>query len=162
MKIDTEKLLYRKMNFNDLDLFIKLRLDFLLELNKDKTEKNKELIIAALKQYYIKYLEKNEFIGMICEYDGNVISTAYLAIYEKFANNDFINGKVGILGNVYTYPEYRKNGISSNILKKIIEEAKKQDVSQIELIATKDGEKVYYKLGFEESDMKYMELKLFG
>lgn len=160
MEINTKELFYRKLDSNDMDLFIKLRIDFLLESNKDKTEKNKGLIIDALKQYYIKFLSKNEFIGIICEYNGDVISAAFLAINEKPANNNFTNGKIGTLLNVYTYPEYRKNGLSTNIMKIIIEEAKKQNVSEIELIATNDGEKVYKKFGFKEPEMKYMKLKL--
>ncbi len=83
-----------------------------------------------------------------------------MAINEKPANNNFTNGKIGTLLNVYTYPEYRKNGLSTNIMKIIIEEAKKQNVSEIELIATNDGEKVYKKFGFKEPEMKYMKLKL--
>jgi len=160
MEIKTEKLVYRKMGENDLDIFIKLRLDFLYETNKELTEKNKVLIIDSLKKYYIKYLLNNEFIGIICEYNNTVISAAFLAINEKPANYYFINGKVGTLLNVYTYPEYRKNGISTKILEIIIKEAKEQNVSEIELTATKDGEKIYYKFGFDESEMKYMKLKI--
>jgi len=162
--IDIKGLVYRKMDINDLDLFIKLRLDFLFEMNKemnkDMTEKNKELIMDSLKKYFDKYLLKNEFIGIICEYSGNVISTAFLAINEKPANYYFINGRIGTLLNVYTYPEYRKNGISTFIIEKIMEEAKKENVSEIELIATNDGEKIYRKLGFKELKKKYMSIKL--
>jgi len=158
MEINTEELVFRKMGENDLNIFIKLRLDFLSEINKDLTEKNKILIEDSLKKYYTKYLLKNEFIGIICEYIGTVISTAFLAINEKPANYNFVNGKIGTLLNVYTYPEYRKNGISTKILDLIIKEAKEQNVSEIELTATKDGEKLYYKFGFNESEMKYMKL----
>ena len=158
MKI--KEFIYRKMDLADLDLFIRLRLDFLLEQNKDKTEENKELIIDSLKQYFAKYLKKNEFIGIICEYNGDIISTAFLAINEKPANNDFINGKIGTLLNVYTYPEHRKNGISTKIMKILIGEARKQNISEIELMATDDGERIYKKFGFKEPEMKYMKLKL--
>ena len=160
MELNTDKLVYRKMDENDLDIFVKLRLDFLSELNKDLTEKNKVLIIDSLRKYYVKHLLANEFIGIICEYNGIVLSTAFLAINEKPANNNFINGKVGMLLNVYTYPKYRKNGISTKIMEIMIKEAKEQNVSEIELIATNDGEKLYYKFGFNEPEMKYMKLKI--
>jgi N-acetylglutamate synthase-like GNAT family acetyltransferase len=62
--------------------------------------------------------------------------------------------------NVYTYTEYRKKGIGTNILKRIIEEAKEQNVSIINLLATEDGEGVYRKLGFIETEDKSMRLKL--
>ena len=160
MEIDNKKLVYRKMDENDLDIFVKLRLDFLYEMNQELTEKNRDIIIDSLKKYYVKYLLKNEFIGIICEYNGNIISTAYLAINEKPANFNFVNGKIGTLLNVYTYPEYREKGISTNIVKIIMEEAKKENVFEVELIATEDGEKIYRKLGYKESEMKYMNIKL--
>jgi N-acetylglutamate synthase-like GNAT family acetyltransferase len=160
MEINTNKLVYRKMGENDLEIFIKLRLDFLFEMNKDLTEKNKVIIMDSLKNYYIKYLLENKFIGIICEYDNTVVSTAFLAISEKPANYNFSNGKVGTLLNVYTYPEYRKNGISTEIMERIIKEAKEQNVSEIELLATNDGEKLYYKFGFTEPEMKYMKLRI--
>jgi GNAT superfamily N-acetyltransferase len=160
MEINTNKLVYKKMGENDLDIFIKLRLDFLSELNKDLTEESKLSIKDSLKRYYLKYLKLNDFIGIICEYNSAVISSAFLAINEKPANSHFVNGRVGTLLNVYTYPEYRKNGIAGKILEIIIKEAKEQYVSEIELMATNDGERLYYKLGFYEPEMKYMKLKI--
>ena len=158
MNLNTNELIYKKLGIDDLDLFIKLRIDFLSETNKELTETNKEFIINSLEKYYKEHLLKNEFIGIICEYNSIIVSTAYLAISEKPANYHFINGKIGTLLNVYTYPEYRKNGISTKIMEIIIKEAKEQNVSEIELIATEDGEKMYFKFGFNEPKMKYMKL----
>ncbi|MDR2718953.1 MAG: GNAT family N-acetyltransferase [Treponema sp.] len=160
MQIESEKTIYRKLNPEDLNIFVTLRLDFLNELQKFTDEKKRELIIDSLKKYFSKHIDNNEFIGIICEYGGCVISTAYLIINEWPANGTFVNGKVGTLLNVYTYPEYRKNGISTNIIKMIIEEARKQNVSIIDLLATESGEKVYKKLGFMETEDKSMRLKL--
>jgi len=158
MNLNTNELIYKKLGVDDLNLFIKLRIDFLSETNKELTETNKEFIINSLEKYYKEHLLKNEFIGIICEYNSIIVSTAYLAISEKPANYHFINGKIGTLLNVYTYPEYRKNGISTKIMEIIIKEAKEQNVSEIELIATEDGEKIYFKFGFSEPKMKYMKL----
>jgi GNAT superfamily N-acetyltransferase len=160
MNTDNKELVYRKLHHNDMDLFIKLRLDFLNELHSFTDEKKKEQIIDSLKKYFSKHIDNNEFIGIICEYGGCVISTAYLVINEWPANGNFVNGRAGTLLNVYTYPEYRKNGISTNIIKMIIEEARKQNVSIIDLLATESGEKVYKKLGFIETEDKSMRLKL--
>jgi N-acetylglutamate synthase-like GNAT family acetyltransferase len=160
MIMDNEVLVYRKLGKNDIDLFIKLRLDFINEFHKDIDEIEKDKIKASLKIYFEKHIENNNFIGIICEYNNKVTSGAYLIIGEWPANRRFINGKVGTLLNVYTYPEYRKNGIATNVIKKVIEEAKKIEVSIIDLLATEDGENVYKKLGFIENEDKSMRLKL--
>jgi len=158
--MDNKNLVYRKLCPDDRDLFIRLRLDFINEFHKDVDEIEKEKIKTSLQNYFDRHIKNDEFIGIICEYDKKTISAAYLIIDEWPPNRTFINGKIGTLLNVYTYPEYRKNGIVTNVIKMIIEEAKKQNVSIINLLATEDGENVYKKLGFFETEDKSMRLKL--
>ena len=153
-------LVYRKLTDNDMDLFIKSRLDFINEFHKDVDEMEKDKIKMSLKNYFQRQIKHNEFIGIICEYNGKIVSVAYLVINEWPANRTFINGKVGTLLNVYTYAEYRKNGIGTNVINKIIEEAKSQNVSIINLLATEDGINVYKKIGFKETEDKSMRIRL--
>ena len=160
MNIDNKNLVYRKLCPNDMELFVKLRLDFITEFHKDVDKTEKEKIEKSLRDYFERHIGINDFIGIICECNGKVVSAAYLIIGEWPANRDFINGKIGTLLNVYTYPEYRKNGIGTNVTRRIIEEAKKQNVSIINLLATEDGKNVYKKTGFMETEDKSMRLKL--
>ena len=162
MNIDNKNLVYRKLCNNDMELFIKLRLDFINEFHKDVDVTEKEKIQKSLKDYFERHIKINDFIGIICEYNEKVISAAYLIIGEWPANRAFINGKIATLLNVYTYPEYRRNGIGTNVIKIIIEEAKKQNISIINLLATEDGENIYKKIGFIETEDKSMRLKLQG
>jgi GNAT superfamily N-acetyltransferase len=158
--MDNKNLVYRKLCPDDRDLFIQLRLDFINEFHKDVDETEKEKLKTSLQSYFDRHIKNNEFIGIICEYDQKIISVAYLIIGEWPPNRKFLNGKTGTLLNVYTYPEYRKNGIATDVIKRIIEEAKKQNVSIIDLLATEEGESVYKKLGFFENEDKSMRLKL--
>ena len=160
MNIDSEKLIYRKLSHNDIDLFKRLRLDFIGEFHKDVDEEEKDKIKISLENYFNGHIEKDDFFGIICEHSGEVISVAFMTICEWPANRTFINGKIGTILNVYTYPKYRKNGIGTNVVKKIIDEAKKLNVSIINLLATEDGKNVYRKLGFIETEDKSMRLKL--
>jgi len=160
MHIDNEKLFYRNLDNNDMDLFIKLRSDYINESQKNINETEKEKIKKSLKYYFERHIGDNDFIGIVCEYNETVISVAYLIIEEWPSNKNFLNGKIRILLNVYTYPEYRKNGIATNVIKKIIEEAKKQNVAMINLSTSKDGENVYKKIGFTENEYISMRLKL--
>jgi GNAT superfamily N-acetyltransferase len=160
MNIDNKNLVYRKLCSNDMELFIKLRLDFINEFHKDVDAIEKDKIKNSLKSYFERHIENSDVIGIVCEYNGNVVSVAFLIIGEWPANRTFINGKIATLLNVYTYPEYRKKGIGTNVINKIIEEAKNRNVSIINLLATEDGENVYKKAGFIETEDKSMRLKL--
>ena len=158
--MDNKNLVYRKLNPDDRDLFIRLRLDFINEFHKDIDEMEKEKLKTSLQSYFDRHIKNEEFIGIVCEYEQKIISVAYLIIDEWPPNRKFLNGKIGTLLNVYTYPKYRKNGIATNVIKMIIEEAKKQNVSIIDLLATEEGESVYKKLGFLENEDKSMRLNL--
>ena len=97
----------------------------------------------------------------MAEMDEKVVSTAFLAISEKPANPMFITGKTGTLLNVLTYSEYRKKGIATKIINKIMDEARLLDVSSIELSATSDSSmRLYEKLGFRVSKYTSMRMKL--
>jgi GNAT superfamily N-acetyltransferase len=50
----------------------------------------------------------------------------------------FINGRTGMVLNVYTCPSYRRKGCAKMIMEALISEAKKMEISVIELKATED------------------------
>ena len=58
---------------------------------------------------------------------------------------------------MYTLPDYRGVGIGSEILKRLIKEGERLNLSKIELHATKAGEAVYRKHGFNEPHEVFLE-----
>jgi len=154
-----KNIVFRKLNENDKELFINLRMAYLMDCY-DICETDKKQIENNLKIYFDDHINKNDFIGIIGEYDNKIISVAYLIITEKPPNKNFINGKTGTLMNVYTYPEYRKNGIAKKLIGEIIKEAKTKEINYIDLMATEAGYNLYKKLGFNDSKDKSMNLKI--
>ena len=156
-----ENVVFRKLNENDKDLFVSLRIIFLMDCFNDKIyDTNKKQIENSLKIYFDEHINKNDFIGIVGEYNGNIVSTAYLFIFDYPVNPNLINGKVGRLLNVYTFSEYRNKGIAKNLIEEIIKEAKTLGVNRINLNATEAGYKLYINLGFKEDMDKHMELIL--
>ena len=156
-----ENVVFRKLNENDRDLFVNLRIKFLMDCFNDKINNtDKKQIENNLYIYFDEHISKNDFIGIVGEYNGNIVSTVYLIILDYPANPNLINGKVGKLLNVYTFPEYRKKGIAKLLLEEIIKEAKSLGINRINLNATEAGYNLYKKLGFKEETDKPMELNL--
>lgn len=153
------ELIIRNACIKDIDKLITLRLDYLKNDKRDLSEKEEAVIRTQLKTYFINQIGNN-FVGVFAELDGNVVSTAFLAISEKPANTSFITGKTGTLLNVFTYPEYRRKGFAEKVVRHIIDEAKKLDVSFIDLSATQAGKMLYEKLGFIEPKTKYTSMRL--
>jgi len=154
-----ENIVFRKLNKNDKELFINLRFAYLSEEhNFDEIEK--EQLKNNLNIYFEKHIKENDFIGIIGEYNVEIVSVAYFVISEKPPNPSFINGKIGTLLNVYTFPEYRKKGIAKKLIEEIIKEAKLIGVDRIDLKATEAGYNLYKKIGFREDKDKSMGFKI--
>ena len=93
------------------------------------------------------HLDKDLFIYVIR--DGqNIVSCAFLLIVEKPMSPAFINGRTGMVLNVYTCPSYRRKGCAKKIMEALLAEAKKKKISVIELKATEDGYPLYRSVGF--------------
>ncbi|MCL1846303.1 MAG: GNAT family N-acetyltransferase [Defluviitaleaceae bacterium] len=153
------QIILRKATLDDLDKLIRLRIDYSTEDKGQMPPKEEHAITAQLKKYFPKHLADNTFIAIFAELDGKIVATAYLAINEKPANQAFPTGITATLLNVLTYPEYRKKGIATKILHRIIEEARHANVSYIDLSSTPDGKALYEKFGFKESE-KYTPMGL--
>lgn len=150
----------RKVSIDDFELLIRLRIDYLIEDRGSISQDEKQKIELQLRDYFPKHISDGTFIGVVAEEDNKVISVAFLSISEKPANPAFITGKTGTLLNVHTYSQYRRKGIATKVIMRIIEEARSCGVSYIDLSATSDGKPLYKKLGFNESKYTAMGIKL--
>lgn len=155
----TENIKIRKAEISDLEALVELRLAYLHEDLGQLSAEVEEKVIAQLKEYVPKYID-SIFTAFIAETGGRAVSTAFMSIAERPANPFMLTGRTALVQNVFTYPEYRRKGIATLVLKELIAEAKRQNISYIELSATADGKPVYKKLGFVEKQSKYTDMKL--
>jgi predicted GNAT family acetyltransferase len=148
--IDAQKMTLRIATHEDINSLIQIRIDFLTD-GRHLSQNEEFEIKTQLQAYFSKHIPSRTFIGIFAEINRSIVSTAYLAISEKPANASFITGITGTILNVYTYPEFRKKGIATKVVEKIIEEAKLLGVSHLDLQATDNGKTLYEKMGFKES-----------
>ena len=153
-------MLIKKAKIDDIEQLIKLRIDYLVEERGNLSNDEESAIKKQLKSYLEKHISDDSFVGIVADVEGVIASTAFLAISERPANPIFITGLKGTILNVLTYPEYRRKGIATKVLEALIEEAKRANVSSIELMATTDGRYLYEKLGFKETTYTAMRLQL--
>ena len=150
----------RMADHSDIERLIKSRFDYFDAENWEVTIDKRAVIESNLKEYFIKHLNE-DFFAAIVEVNDKIASIAFLAISEKPANLSFPTGKTGTVFNVLTYPEHRKKGCATHTMKALIEEAKKQSLSYVELSASEAGKPLYEKLGFQEKKVShFIEMKL--
>ncbi|MDR2945400.1 MAG: GNAT family N-acetyltransferase, partial [Candidatus Adiutrix sp.] len=108
--------------------------------------------------YYRKHLGQN-FWAFLAEDDGRPAGAAFLSVYERPANPGIPNGLWGEVSNVFIYPEYRKRGLATALMQRLITLARERGVSRLDLSATEAGRPVYEKLGFS-TDAAHTRMQL--
>jgi len=147
-------------NTGDIENLIKLRFDYFEDENRDIPCGTRQMIESNLRDYFSRHIG-SDFFAAVIEDDGAIISVAFLSIVEKPASLVFPTGKTGAIFNVYTLPEHRGKGFATSAMRTLIEEAKRQNASYIELSATVEGLPLYRKLGFmEKLNSEYTDMKL--
>jgi GNAT superfamily N-acetyltransferase len=141
----------KNMNIIKADkTYINVLTDFRLEylsVDHELSEAERLTFTSQIKDYF------NRHLGGLCESflaeeDGEFTAVIVLIKCEKPANFAFKNGKTAMLMNVYTKPEHRKKGIASRLLEAVIDYAKAEEITCIDLSATVMGKPLYAKHGF--------------
>ncbi len=147
---------------NDIPALVRLRFDFFDDDPRlAVTGNNRTLIAAQLERYYERHLNRDFFAALAYATgssadggfidSGEIAAVSFLVLHEKPANYRFPTGITGEILNVFTYIEYRFNGYATAALKLLIDKAREENASVVELRATHSGKPVYEKLGFEDA-----------
>jgi len=147
---------YHKADQNDLQTLINLRIEFLTEVQHEclfgeSSTESIKILKKDLADYFVKSLN-DTCIFYLAKDANDDIGVGGLVIREHPGSLKNPSGKFGYIMNMYTVPSYRKRGICTDILNLLITDASKLGISYFELHASKEGEPVYQKNGFELTD----------
>ncbi|MDF2875997.1 MAG: acetyltransferase family protein [Sporomusa sp.] len=149
---------YRETIIDDLDLIVKLRIDFILDINPGIEPQLIEEVRRITKEYFSDLISTNQYIGFIGFIDKKPICCAGLLIYKLPPLLQSIKRTQGHVLNFFTYPEYRNKGYGKGLMNFIIEKARERQINRLYLNATKTGEPLYRKFDFSEPGDKAMVL----
>lgn len=143
---------------SDIPQLVRMRLAYLMEDHGEMLPEHLARLERELPIYFNKCLNQS-LLAYVAEENGEIAATVLMVITEKPGNLHFLSGKTGLLLNVYTIPEYRRNGLAGKLITMAIEDGKKLDLAHIELNATPAGYPLYKKLGFVEETPHYTPMK---
>ena len=147
-----------KAGTKDIEALVEMRLGYLIEDHGSLDAQDIASIKRDLPGYFQAHLDKDLFVYVIR--DGQtIVSCAFLLIVEKPMSPAFINGRTGIVLNVYTCPSYRRSGYARAGMEALLAEAKNMEISVIELKATEDGYPLYRSVGFTDDGSRYHNMK---
>lgn len=144
----------------DVELLIRLRMDFLAEEFGEIAPARREEIAVQLEDYFERHFADGSFFAFLAEQDNRAAGAVYLSISEVPAGPPFLNGKIGTVHNVLTYPQYRRQGVATKLMEALLAEAKKRGVASVRLSATQAGKQLYENMGFQRTTHPYMSLQL--
>ena len=147
-----------KAGNNEIDALVKMRLEYLIEDNGNLNDSEVIEIKRELPDYFKKHISNDLFIFVVRE-EQTIVACAFLLVIEKPMSPAFINGKTGTVLNVYTCPDYRHRGYARLIMETLLEEAKKLQLSVVDLKSTDDGYYLYKSVGFADDNSKYHLMK---
>ncbi|MDR2441708.1 MAG: GNAT family N-acetyltransferase [Planctomycetaceae bacterium] len=148
---------YRHAEISDIETLVEFRLRFIRHYQPDQITELDAEIETGIRQYYTETIPTGECIHWLAEFDNRTIGGGALSIRCYAPGLLLRNGKSAYIFNIYTEPDFRKQGIATEIVRRLIADAKQHGVTRLELHATEMGCPVYEKLGFRLPDHKYME-----
>lgn len=147
---------YRKMELNDIDLFIKIRIS---QLKEEGAEPVIDLE-PYLQDYYYRHLCDKTFVSWLALDNEKIIGTSGISFVEKPPYYGCPSGKIGLISSMFTVKEYRRQGIANTLLDKIVNEAKDCGCNLIQITASDRGVPFYSNYGFQKnSNFMFYSLK---
>lgn len=128
-----------------------LRKLFTIELSGEQTEVAEQELDKSQTEFFTRELNKT-YYNWLAFVNGEAVATAGMALRVQPGSPKNPSGRWAYLMIVYTKPEYRKRGISSQLVQHLIDKAKQLGITALELHATPEGEPVYLKKGFNLFD----------
>lgn len=146
---------YRKAELEEISQLIDLRKRQLVDEGLSPIIN----IDTELQRYFDLSLKEGSLISWIAEEDGIIIASSGICFYQYPPSYSNPTGKIAYVTNMYTQNEYRGKGIASDLLKLVVDEAKKRCYKVVRLKASKQGKPVYERFGFKAFE-GYMVMKL--
>lgn len=139
---------YKKATIEDINELIRTRIIVLRTANKLSDDVDLSLVEKESYAYYKRALEVGEHIAYLVYDKENFIGAGGVSFYQVMPTYHNPTGKKAYIMNMYTAPEYRRQGIAIHTLDLLVKDVKEQGVSQIALEATDMGRPLYEKYGF--------------
>ena len=147
-----QKFGYKKASIEDIDELVRTRIIVLHAANKLSDDEDMSVVEEESYAYYRRALETGEHIAYSVYDNGAFVGAGGVSFYQVMPTYHNSTGKKAYIMNMYTAPEYRRQGIAIHTLDLLVKDAKEQGVLQIALEATYRGRPLYERYGFAETE----------
>ncbi len=152
-------IVYKRLSENELSTIIKMRIDQLVEeyTSEGRTVPEEVDLETALMDFYKRNMAAGTYVSWIALDGDKIVGTSGMSFAEKPPYFTCPSGKLGILSSMYTDPDYRRRGIATELLNRVVKEAKAYGCGTIYITASNMGVKLYEAYGFKHNG-NFMQL----
>ena len=143
---------YRLAAVDDAGDLARVRLDFLDDSGLAGSEEERARTLAGNLEFMEKSLADGSFVSWLAVSDGQIVGTSGISFYLLPPNRRYPAGRVAYISNMFTYREYRNQGIATKLFAMTVEEARKRGCGKVLLTATDMGRPLYEKYGFKDAE----------
>lgn len=139
---------YKKATLDDLEILVESRITVLRAANKLSDSIDMTEVEIQSREYYKKALKDDIHVAYLVFDDTKIVGTGGVSFFQVMPTFHNPTGQKAYIMNMYTSPEYRRQGIAYKTLDLLVKEAKSRGISAISLEATDMGRPLYEKYGF--------------
>lgn len=139
---------YKRATIADITELVRTRIVVLRAANKLSADVPMAEVEQESYAYYEKALVSGVHIAYLVYDKDRFIGAGGVSFYQVMPTYHNPSGRKAYIMNMYTDPEYRRQGIAYRTLDLLVKEARTQGISQIALEATDMGRPLYEKYGF--------------
>lgn len=110
-----ERFEYKKATMKDVDELVRTRIIVLRAANKLSDDVDMSLVEKESYAYYRHALKTGEHVAYLVYDNGKFIGAGGVSFYQVMPTYHNPTGKKAYIMNMYTNPEYRRQGIASHI-----------------------------------------------
>lgn len=152
---------FKKADISDIDILVSTRITVLRAANKLSDDNDMSEVETESRRYYEQSLADGSHTAYLV-FDGDkFIGAGGISYYSVMPTYHNRTGRKAYVMNMYTHPDYRRQGIAYKTLDLLISDAESKGIDDITLEATDMGRPLYERFGFEllPSEMGFVKRK---
>lgn len=139
---------YRKATLDDLEILTETRIEVLRAANQLNGDVDMSEVKKHSYEYYQNSLENDTHLAYLIFDDDKFVGAGGISYFQVMPTYHNPTGKKAYIMNMYTNPNYRRQGIAYKTLDLLVADARKKGIIAISLEATEMGRSLYEKYGF--------------
>ena len=133
---------------NDIAMLTTTRIQVLRAANGLEISVDMSAVEKETRDYYEKALRDGSHAAYLVFDSETFVGAGGISFYRVMPTFHNPSGYKAYIMNMYTKPDYRRQGIAFETLQLLVKDAKERGISEISLEATEAGKPLYEKFGF--------------